>query len=277
MLQVRLLGQFDVRRDSTLIAVPSRAAQSLFAYLRLTAGTVHRREKLAGLLWPDTTDKNSRSNLRHELWRLRQAVKINPPRKNNPPYLIVDDIAIGFDPASDYWLDVSMVVKPLSPKETAELLQGNTARAQTLYEQAIPKLEETKDYPFLAIPLRRLGQLAMSQSDLVRASTFIQGSLANNWSVRDYRGVAACLAALGAVSMAHEQKARAARLFGAVDAVLEFIRTPILPFDQKEHERNVASVRTELDEATFAAAWADGHAMSLDQAIAYAMEDKPGD
>ena len=75
MLEVRLLGQFDVRRDGSPVVIPSRAAQSLFANLVLTAGTAHRRERLAGLLWPDTTDENARKNLRHELWRLRKAIE----------------------------------------------------------------------------------------------------------------------------------------------------------------------------------------------------------
>jgi DNA-binding SARP family transcriptional activator len=54
MLHVRLLGQFDLRSDGNRVVLPSRAAQSLFAYLILTAGTAHRREKLAGQFWPDT-------------------------------------------------------------------------------------------------------------------------------------------------------------------------------------------------------------------------------
>ena len=56
MLEVSLLGRFDVRLDGQSITIPSRAAQSLFAYLILNAGVVQRREKLAGLLWPDTTE-----------------------------------------------------------------------------------------------------------------------------------------------------------------------------------------------------------------------------
>ena len=43
MLQIRLLGQFDIRADGKRVTIPSRAAQSLFAYLVLTAGTIHRR------------------------------------------------------------------------------------------------------------------------------------------------------------------------------------------------------------------------------------------
>jgi DNA-binding SARP family transcriptional activator len=46
MLQVRLLGQFDVRVDSRPAVISSRAGQSLLAYLMVTAGTPHRREKL---------------------------------------------------------------------------------------------------------------------------------------------------------------------------------------------------------------------------------------
>ncbi len=74
MLQVRLLGQFDVRADGKRVVIPSRAGQSLFAYLLLSAGTAHRRERLAGLLWPDTSDDNARRNLRQELWRVRKAI-----------------------------------------------------------------------------------------------------------------------------------------------------------------------------------------------------------
>lgn len=122
MLEVRLLGQFDVRRDGTPLVIPSRAAQSLFAYLLLTAGTAHRREKLAGLLWPDTTDENARSNLRNELWRLRKAIETKTPRKKAVPYLLVDEISIGFNAESDYWLDVSIVQKTLAEQASADHL-----------------------------------------------------------------------------------------------------------------------------------------------------------
>src|SRR5678816_1210059 len=79
MLQVRLLGQFDIRLDGKRVTIPSRAGQSLLAYLMLTVGTAHRREKLAGILWPDTTDENARKNLRQELWRIRKAISTGQP------------------------------------------------------------------------------------------------------------------------------------------------------------------------------------------------------
>lgn len=52
----------------------SRPAQALLAYLAINPQVNHRREKLAGRLWPDSTESNARSNLRQALWRLRKAV-----------------------------------------------------------------------------------------------------------------------------------------------------------------------------------------------------------
>jgi DNA-binding winged helix-turn-helix (wHTH) protein len=67
MLEVRLLGSFEVKRNDEIVAISSRPAQSLFAYLILTAGTYHRREKLAGMLWPDSMEDNARDYLRRGL------------------------------------------------------------------------------------------------------------------------------------------------------------------------------------------------------------------
>ncbi|HMD82155.1 MAG TPA: hypothetical protein VKE92_12645, partial [Anaerolineales bacterium] len=74
MLEVRLLGKFEIQHDGEPVIISSRIAQSLFAYLVLNAGTSHRREKLAGMFWPDATEEKARAYLRHELWRVRKAL-----------------------------------------------------------------------------------------------------------------------------------------------------------------------------------------------------------
>lgn len=95
MLQIRLLGQFDIRTDGRRVTIPTRAAQSLLAYLVLTAGTAHRREKLAGIFWPDTTDENARKNLRQELWRIRKALLAQQPAEGD--YLLADEFTLTFN------------------------------------------------------------------------------------------------------------------------------------------------------------------------------------
>ncbi len=109
MLQVRLLGQFDVRLDGKRVTISSRTGQSLFAYLTLTAGTSHRREKLAGIIWPNTTEENARKNLRQELWRIRKALSAQASAKGN--YLLTDDLTLKFNRHLDFWLDVTQIEK----------------------------------------------------------------------------------------------------------------------------------------------------------------------
>ena len=68
---------------------------------------------------------------------------------------------------------------------------------------------------------------------------------------------------------------QAARLWGTDEALREAAALPIWPDMQPIYDRAVAAARAQCDEATFAAAWAAGRAMPLDQAIAYALEDAP--
>ena len=98
MLEIRLLGQFDLRLDNQPIEIPSRPAQSLLAYLALTNGITHRREKLAALLWPDISEADARRNLRRALWHIRKAAGSQAP-------LRADDITIGFDAGPHIWVD----------------------------------------------------------------------------------------------------------------------------------------------------------------------------
>ncbi len=117
MLEVRLLGQFEINMDGERIEIPSRPAQSLLAYLILRAGTAHRREKLAGLLWPDSDEKNARGNLRHAIWRLRQAIGAD--------YISSDKITVSFDSDREYWLDSEIVEREAQP--SSDELMGDLA------------------------------------------------------------------------------------------------------------------------------------------------------
>jgi predicted ATPase/DNA-binding SARP family transcriptional activator len=120
MLEVRLIGKFDIRCDGKPVIIPSRTAQSLFAYLTLTAGTSHRREKLAGMFWPDATEEKARAYLRHELWRIRKAF----PPQSKVDYLVADDISICFDASAEYWLDAAILDKVNENAATEELINA---------------------------------------------------------------------------------------------------------------------------------------------------------
>ena len=117
MLEVRLLGQFDVRLDGQVVDIPSRPAQSLLAYLLLNAGTPHRRERLAGLLWPDASEGNARSNLRHAIWRLRRALGDRADQ-----YLQADNFAVTFQAEREFWLDTAVLEQAQADEPLEALL-----------------------------------------------------------------------------------------------------------------------------------------------------------
>lgn len=119
MLTIRLLGQFDILQHGEPLTLPSRPAQSLLAYLLLNPGTAHRREKLAGVLWPKASEENARNNLRHALWRLRQAL----PKA----FIQADRIAIAWNAATEYRLDVDRLAR-ISGREvtTDDLIEAVT-------------------------------------------------------------------------------------------------------------------------------------------------------
>ncbi len=115
MIEIRLLGQFDLRLDGKSVEIPSRPAQSLLAYLALTTGITHRRERLAGLIWPDIPEADARRNLRRALWHIRKAAEGQAP-------LQADDITVAFDARPDVWVDALVVSQKFSAEKTLEEL-----------------------------------------------------------------------------------------------------------------------------------------------------------
>ena len=74
-LRVRLLGGLDLRLgEAPLPPLDSGRAESLLAYLLLHRDAPQPRQRLAFLLWPDSTEPQARTNLRHVLHTLRRAL-----------------------------------------------------------------------------------------------------------------------------------------------------------------------------------------------------------
>ena len=102
MLEVRLLGHFDVQLDSTPVKLASRPAQLLFAYLALHPGTAHRREWLAGLFWPESTESNARRNLRQAIWQIRHTFEAGAA------WFASNNLTIAFNPPAAFRLDAAL-------------------------------------------------------------------------------------------------------------------------------------------------------------------------
>lgn len=123
MLEVQLLGGFSIKAGQKSLVLSSRAAQSLFAYLVLNAGTSFRREKLAGMLWPDSTEAAARDYLRHALWRVRKVLE----GASAVSLLEVDDLTIGIHPTMDFRFDCRLVQEAAKGESADDLMEALSA------------------------------------------------------------------------------------------------------------------------------------------------------
>jgi hypothetical protein len=89
----------------------------------------------------------------------------------------------------------------------------------------------------------------------------------------DFHLAVECIETLGHVAAARDLPEWAAKLWGAADAWREANSVPLPPVDRQQRERMAVETGQQIDEATWSATWEEGRTMSLEQAIAYALEE----
>jgi non-specific serine/threonine protein kinase len=151
--------------------------------------------------------------------------------------------------------------------------QGDCGTARPLYEESLALFREVGNKRAISGLLDDLGMVALDQGDHDAARALMAEALTISWEVGHQGGLARDLSGLAAVAIAQAQFERAARLFGALAALREAIGHPLAPADRAGYERSLAAVRAGLGEAAFAAAWEEGRAMRLEQAVRLALED----
>lgn len=154
-------------------------------------------------------------------------------------------------------------------------IEDDYAAARAFYAESLAIRRTLADQRGMAVTLYNLGHVALRQDDVVQAAEYFGASLIRSQQLGDKRGVADSLAGMAAVMGAVRRPARAARLFGAADALYADSVARLEYPDQVEHDRNVAVVRGRLDERIFALAWAEGRAMTQEHAVGYALAMTP--
>src|SRR6266566_4627044 len=173
--------------------------------------------------------------------------------------------------------NMQRLAMPLNTLGRVALRQGDDTGARAYCEEALAVARATGDELFIAEALAQLGTVALHVGDSGQATALYQQSLTLIWT-RGYREcIAEDLAGLAATASLLGQPERAARLFGAVEALREVSGIRLSPLPRADYDRAVEGIRAHLDEATFAQAWEKGRAMPLEQAIAEALatQDEP--
>jgi non-specific serine/threonine protein kinase len=156
--------------------------------------------------------------------------------------------------------------------------QGDYRAAAAQYEASRALALEVGNTAFAADALANLGHIALAEGDAGRAAALLGESLRRvraRGQEPDPGYAAQCFAGLAAVAAARGQAARALRLAGAAAALGDTTGWPLEPADQAALDGGLALARQALAAESQAAAWADGQAMTVEQAVAYALEDAP--
>jgi len=155
----------------------------------------------------------------------------------------------------------------------AARLRGAYDRAAQLHHESLECFQAFGDQHFgLPWAYHSLGETALGLGNLAEAARWLAQGLALSQTLGDQASLAWCLAGLGSVAALDEEPERAARLWGAAERLRQAIGCRPAPAARATYERALAMARAQLDEAVFAAAWAAGRAMPLEQAIAEALE-----
>jgi DNA-binding SARP family transcriptional activator len=114
-LAIRLFGSLQVTLDGKPVeGFASDKVRALLAYLVMSPDQPQRREKLAGLLWPEFPERSARTNLRNALANLR---KVIGDQFVSPPFLDISRQTIQFNKKSDHWLDVVAFTSALAASQ----------------------------------------------------------------------------------------------------------------------------------------------------------------
>ena len=145
-------------------------------------------------------------------------------------------------------------------------------QAEQLSQDALEALQKIGDENCAAAAMRDLGEIARRQDDFERAAGFLNQSLLNYEKLGNDFPIGITLERFAALAGSIGKYEQAARLLAAVETHLgdSIHSSPTL---QVEHERLVASTRTQLGNQVFEQLWAEGSEMSLKQAVVYAIEE----
>jgi len=167
----------------------------------------------------------------------------------------------------DKWL-IAMSLNNLA--EVARL-QGDYEQALPMFEEGAQLLAEMGSKSFMAILMDGLGTIMQYQGRYDRALAIHMQCLTLAHEMDDQRIIALSLEKLAGVAAGTGSAERAARLLGAAEALREAIHVPVESIDRPDYERFLSATRVGLDKKSSSAAWAEGRAMTLEQAIACAL------
>jgi tetratricopeptide (TPR) repeat protein len=151
------------------------------------------------------------------------------------------------------------------------LAGGDFATAAKRVDEALALFRELENGWGVAASMAQLGWLAVARDDYRRADASFHASLTMSQTAEDTDTIAGSFVGLASALLAREQVDAAAQLLGAYEALTGANKIRMNPFARQLYLRDRAVLRDRSARASVAQAWARGHAMSLHDAMAFAL------
>jgi predicted ATPase/DNA-binding SARP family transcriptional activator len=149
--------------------------------------------------------------------------------------------------------------------------EGDYAAARALHEESLAIRRDVGIREGVIGSLINLGSIDRDQGDYASARVRYEESLGIACETGSKAQIVFPLEALALLDAFEERGERAARLWGVTCALRDSIGSPLPPKEHAARQRAADRVRAAIGETAFAAAWEEGRAMTLDQAVARSM------
>ena len=154
--------------------------------------------------------------------------------------------------------------------------QSANTLARSLLEESLALMRRRGPKGRLAYVLWSLGLVAHDEHHFAEARALFNEGLTTANEVGDPFNIAFLLEAIAGTAAAEGNQERAARLLGFAEAYRQAKFFPLPRSHRSDYDRPISTIRAALDERAFAAAWAEGRAMTLEQAVEYALNEVQG-
>ena len=152
--------------------------------------------------------------------------------------------------------------------------KGDYGRANEFYEEAIILSEKIGFRIWNLFIHVHLAYAILRQGEIQRAFSLFEDSIRNTQKAGFMIALIYAMEGLASLNVNQEQPERAAQLFAWADTMREKISNPRPPVEQDSVERDLAVIRSKLNDADFAKLSTEGRAMTTEQAIALALGGK---
>ncbi len=151
--------------------------------------------------------------------------------------------------------------------------ENDYGAARSLYERSLGISRDVGSKHIVAVCLFNLGLVEHHKGQAALAEELFKESLQLHSELREKFCVAECLFGLGGVARSEMQLDRAVRLLAAADVLFRLTGLQLNRIDRQVNEYELAQVRKLVDQPTFERLWAEGQALTMEQAIQYALQE----